>query len=222
MKPPVFLLASGSPRRQQMLTWLGWEFEVKPAQLDETPLLGEQPGNYVLRLAERKACAGFGTGSTTDLAVLAADTCVADCDGLLGKPQGVEEAIAMLRRLRDKTHQVYTGIAVQNGGSLFTDLCTTQVLMRSYTDEELEAYAASGDPLDKAGAYAIQHAGFKPVINFTGCFASVTGLPLCHLLRTLARAAVQHQPVQAHHICLEYFGYNCPISTRVIDGENVG
>jgi septum formation protein len=219
---PGFLLASESPRRQQMLSWLGWKFEAKPAQLDEIPLLNEQPGNYVLRLAEQKARMVQGSGSVPDLVVLAADTTVADGSMLLGKPAGKEEAVEMLRQLRGRIHQVYTVVAVVDGGNIFTDLCTTQVPMRHYSDEEIETYVLSGDPFDKAGGYAIQHTGFKPVVNFGGCFASVTGLPLCHLLRTLNRASIPYQPVHPRVICLEHFGYNCPISHRVLDGENVG
>jgi septum formation protein len=221
MQFPGFLLASGSPRRQQMLSWLDWEFEVQPADVDETPFSAEEPGSYVLRLAQEKARA-VRAATVKSLVVLAADTTVADGITLLGKPGEKGKAVEMLRQLRGRTHQVYTAIAVQNGGSLLTDLCATQVPMRDYSDGEIDAYVASGDPLDKAGAYAIQHAGFKPVVNFSGCFASVTGLPLCHLLRTLNRAAVYPQQVHPRLICMEHFGYNCPISRRVLDGENVG
>ena len=93
----------------------------------------------------------------------------------------------MLRRLRSRTHQVYTGIAVMplSDGNLLTDLCVTDVPMRAYSDEEIDAYVATGDPLDKAGAYAIQHPDFHPVESMSGCYASVMGLPLCHLTRTL-------------------------------------
>ncbi|HXZ74508.1 MAG TPA: nucleoside triphosphate pyrophosphatase, partial [Streptosporangiaceae bacterium] len=161
---PKLILASNSPRRRELLSLSGWAFSVQPAQVDESPLPGEKPGDYVLRLAQAKAREAAAAGRAGRL-VLAADTTVALDGDLLGKPGDAAEAADMLRRLRGRSHQVYTGLAALTApdGNLVTDLCVTAVPMRNYRDEEIEAYVASGDPLDKAGAYAIQHPGFHPV-----------------------------------------------------------
>jgi len=187
----------------------GWEFTVVPAELDETPAPGEDPAAYVLRLAEAKAracaawiAAGYAAqGATGSSAiVLAADTAVVDpgVPGttasprvILGKPSGNDEAVQMLRRLRGKVHQVYTAVAglrldgAASAWTVLTDLCVANVPMRDYTEDELRRYVDSGDPLDKAGAYAIQHAGFHPVEDFVGCTTAVMGLSLCHTAHLL-------------------------------------
>ena len=109
---------------------------------------------------------------------------------ILGKPADAYEAESMLRRLRGREHQVFTALAVvrRSEGFLALDWCVTDVPMRTYSDEEMCAYIATGDPLDKAGAYAIQHPDFSPVAELQGCFANVMGLPLCHVERTLMQA----------------------------------
>jgi MAF protein len=106
---------------------------------------------------------------------------------ILGKPVDAREAAAMLQQLRGRIHQVITAVAVYRpaDGRIVSDLCITDVKMRAYTEDEILAYVATGDPLDKAGAYAIQHAGFDPVESLQGCFANVVGLPLCILNRSL-------------------------------------
>jgi MAF protein len=214
------VLASNSPRRHELLALGGWTFSVRPADVDETPLPGEAPGTYVLRLAESKAKACAVSAKPGEV-IVAADTTVAIDGMILGKPRDAAEAVEMLRLLRGRRHQVHTGIGVKKGEILLTDLCTTDVPMRPYSDDEIAAYVASGDPLDKAGAYAIQHAGFNPVENFSGCFASVMGLPLCHLLRLLRRVDVQ--PVaDVPGGCQATLDYQCPISDAVLRGEAVG
>jgi len=213
-----FLLASNSPRRREMLGWLGWEFTVRPADIDETPLPGEAPEPYVLRLAGSKALAALSYAQE-DQTVLAADTIVADGDTLLGKPASAEEATGMLRQLRGRSHRVCTAIALifpENRNRVQRSICVSQVPMRLYSDAEIAAYVASGDPLDKAGAYAIQHSEFHPVENFNGCFASVMGLPMCHLLRVTGQVAA----IEA--ICKSKLGYDCPISAAVLRGEALG
>lgn len=205
-----------------MLQWMDLTFRVRPVDIDETPLSGEAPEPYVCRLAETKALAARGLAEG-DTFILAADTIVADGDTLLGKPSGPDEAREMLRTLRGRVHRVCTALAVIPPGAenALLDLCVSQVPMRDYSDAEIEAYIASGDPLDKAGAYAIQHPEFRPVTAFRGCFASVMGLPLCHLLRVFKKVgvALQHDMVQ---ICRKNLDYNCLISARVLDGENIG
>ncbi len=222
MNDSILVLASNSPRRRQMLTWVGWEHIVQPADIDETPLAGEEPAAYVLRLAEGKA-RSVGAQMQTRALVIAADTTVADGVQVLGKPADSQEAVAMLKQLRGRIHQVYTAVAVFDpaGGRLETDLCVSQVQMRAYSDEEIHSYVASGDALDKAGAYAIQHQQFHPVINFNGCFASVAGLPFCHLLRTLKKIDVAPN-ANIPQTCQTHFQYSCPIFERVLNGENVG
>jgi MAF protein len=174
----------------------------------------------VLRLARGKALASSKDKNDGRL-VLAADTIVADGSQLLGKPYDADDASVMLRNLRGRSHQVYTALALCKGDEILTDLCVSQVPMRVYSDDEIEAYVASGDPLDKAGAYAIQHTGFKPVVDFSGCFASVTGMPLCHLLRSLHKAGIP-TGIDAPRICLEHFDYNCRISEGVLSGVIAG
>lgn len=198
----MLLLASNSPRRKQLLALGGWEFSVLAAEIDERPEPGEDPRDYVQRLAAGKAQA-VAARAPFDTVVVAADTTVVDGSGLpaaegvpeeqfaeiLGKPSDAAEATGMLRRLRGRTHQVYTALAVLRvaDGLLLTDLCATSVTMRSYTDTEIDAYVASGDPLDKAGAYAIQHTGFDPVAKLQGCYTNVVGLPLCRLMYLLRK-----------------------------------
>jgi septum formation protein len=211
MPSTALFLASNSPRRRQMLSWTGWSFVVSPADIDETPNPGEPAVDYVLRLAVRKmeaVCSRLSEGQVG----VAADTIVVDQGSLLGKPRDSAEARLMLRQLRGRTHQVVTALALYDPGAeqALTDLCCADVTMRAYSDAEIEAYIASGDPLDKAGAYAIQHAGFHPVEDFRQCFACVMGLPLCHLGRSLRRLGVA--PVVAiPSVCQVNLEYACPV-----------
>jgi MAF protein len=204
------ILASNSPRRRQLLTLTGLPFTVKVADVDESPIENETPAEYVLRLAEVKARA---IQADADQVVLAADTTVVDGDNILGKPADAAEAVAMLTRLRGKTHQVYTGIALlrQSDGLLLSDLCVTDVPMREYSDEEIHAYVATGDPLDKAGAYAIQHPDFQPVARMDGCFASVMGLPVCHVILQMRKMDIQPD-TEFFKSCETVLEYNCPVS----------
>jgi predicted house-cleaning NTP pyrophosphatase (Maf/HAM1 superfamily) len=121
----------------------------------------------------------------------------------------------MLHQLRGRIHQVYSGIAAVKEGKLYTDRCCTDVPMRDFSDEEIEAYIQSGDPMDKAGAYAIQHAGFHPVDDLQGCFANVMGLPLCHLSRTLRRFGYRLD-VNVSEVCQNHIGYSCPVFSGIL------
>lgn len=209
------LLASNSPRRKQLLALGGWSYRVQPAEVDETPLPGEPADAYVLRLAESKARAAAAL--QPEELVLAADTTVVDTGYLLGKPRHAGEAREMLRRLRGRTHQVFTALSVLHtpSGRLLTDLCVTDVPMRPYSDAEIEAYIASGDPLDKAGAYAIQHPGFHPVEALAGCYANVVGLPLCHLARTLCKLGLPPRS-DLPQACQAALGYQCPVYEQIL------
>ena len=227
MAPIHLLLASNSPRRRELLGLTGWEFRTRPAEIDETPLPGEEPGAYVRRLAEGKARAAGSLALAGEI-VLGADTTVADGSLILGKPADAAEAAEMLRRLRGREHRVFTAVALYDprGGRLISDLCATRVPMRAYTDEEIQRYVASGDPLDKAGAYAIQHPEFHPVTVLRGCFASVMGLPLCHVQRLLVRLGLEPQrdmpKAEVPAACQAGLQYDCSIFPAVLRGEDVG
>lgn len=187
MAPKLFL-ASNSPRRRQLLSLTGWPFSVQAVEIDESPFPAELPGEYVSRLAESKARAAGSLVEPGDL-ILAADTTVADENRILGKPESAAMAWQMLQDLRGRAHMVYTAICVfdRQSDRWLTDLCASRVWMRPYTDEDIRTYIASGDPFDKAGGYAIQHSGFHPVERIQGCYNCVVGLPLCRVVKTLAR-----------------------------------
>jgi septum formation protein len=216
MALPVILLASNSPRRRELLSWTGWPYHIGSAAVDETPHLDEKPDRYVLRLAESKArTANFNINAGT--IIITADTTVVYEDTIMGKPASPDDARDMLQKLRGRIHHVHTGLAVMLAGQddLTMDLCTSTVTMRRYTDEEIEIYIASGDPLDKAGAYAIQHSGFHPVIDFKDCFANVVGLPLCHLkrkLKLLGFELLADIPSLCHH----NMNYSCSIFREIV------
>jgi MAF protein len=205
----------------------GWDFSVLAAEVDESVRAGEPPDAYVLRLAEEKARATQSLLAGTSLPaewVIAADTAVVDLDGtergggvILGKPASSAQAEEMLRRLRGRLHQVYTGLVVLRlkDGARFGEVVVTDVPMRAYSDEEIRAYIATGDPLDKAGAYAIQHAGFDPVRNLHGCYANVMGLPLCHLARMLASHGLDPQSDLPRQ-CQQALDYPCPVYRQAL------
>ena len=218
-KKSTLILASNSPRRKQLLSLGGWVFNVLVADVDESQNPGEAPGNYVQRVAEMKARKSAEKVSN-DNVIIAADTAVVDGDDILGKPLNEEDAVYMLRRLRGHTHQVYTGLALlrMSDGRTLTDLSVTDVTMRVYNDQEIEAYVQTGDPLDKAGAYAIQHPGFHPVENLEGCFASVMGLPLCRLTHLLKQFDLALETSVGLR-CQTELQYDCPISAAILHGE---
>ncbi len=199
-----------------------WNWSSCVPHVDESRLAGEPPPDYVLRLAEAKVRAVAHLAGRHQY-IVAADTAVADGDRLFGKPANAADAVRMLRSLRNHVHQVLTGIAVLEVATthLLTDVCITAVPMRNYGDAEIEDYVQSGDPFDKAGAYAIQHRGFRPVENLHGCHASVMGLPLCHLLRLLDRLKAARQPDLPAR-CQSHLEYACPVSNAILRGEQVG
>lgn len=211
MTPPTLILASGSPRRRELLASLGLDFTVLKPDVDETQHPGEAPDAYVYRLSREKAGAiaeRLRADGQHDATILAADTIVVlaadtagDLDGeVLGKPADPDEARLMLQRLRARPHIVCTAITVQAfhrdaaQARAITELTRTVVHMRDYTDAEIEAYIASGDPFDKAGGYAIQHEGFRPAARIEGSHTNVVGLPLETLRRMLTELGV---PVQS-------------------------
>jgi septum formation protein len=213
------ILASNSPRRRQLLALTGWKFIVSAANVDERQTPNEPPADYVLRLAETKARAM--TETSANQIILAADTTVVNGSDILGKPKDSDDAITMLKRLRGHTHQVYTGVALlrPSDGFLQKDLCVTDVPMRNYSDEEIDTYVQTGDPLDKAGAYAIQHPEFHPVASLEGCFASVMGLPVCHVIRLMRNMDIQPNTdfFSGCEARLEH--WRCPVSNAILNGE---
>jgi septum formation protein len=210
------VLASNSPRRKELLKLGGWSFRIQAADVDESVPPGEKPQAYVLRLAQEKAFVA-ARGAHPPEIVLAADTAVVDGGQILGKPRHAEEAARMLRLLRGHTHQVFTGLAVLRvqDGRLVTEICVTDVPMRVYTEAEIASYVASGDPVDKAGAYAIQNRDFHPVLALSGCYASVMGLPLCHLSRALSKMGLE-TPVDIAFACQSALDYACDFYPQVI------
>jgi septum formation protein len=213
------ILASGSPRRRELLSLVGLPFELARVDIDETSYPGEPAASYVARLSQEKARTALKSAAGGAL-VLAADTTVADGDTILGKPTSAEEARAMLRRLRGHVHQVYTALTLIDAatGRSVTEVAVTNVPMRDYTDDEIEAYIASGDPFDKAGSYAIQNPGFHPVTSLKGCYANVMGLPLCHLLRALRVFGVVPQ-VDVPRLCQRQHRYDCDVTEGILSGK---
>ena len=242
----MLILASQSPRRKQLLELFEWNFSILPVDVDESVEVGEAPGIYVKRMAEEKATAAYERVmdrlNPEDL-IIGADTAVVDWQPavqgiqddhpgdqlngqisggyrILGKPVDKHEAQKMLRELRGRAHQVYSAVVVKQGkdGRSITEVCITDVPMRDYSDEEIFTYVASGDPLDKAGAYAIQHIGFNPVYNLQGCYANVMGLPLCHLTRMLKRVGLDPS-LDVASACQQSLQYECSVFEDILSNE---
>jgi septum formation protein len=215
MNPLNLILASASPRRRRFLQELEVDHRVLVADIDEEPQPQEGAIDLAARLALGKASAVADTLPAADrpALVIGADTVVALNDHLLGKPIDEDDAIDMLRRLRRATHQVHSALAVvmvaEDGArSQQIRISTTDVDMRNYSDEEIVQYVASGDPLDKAGAYAIQHREFDPVASLRGCAAGVMGLPAADLCAMLAQFGVTVE-VPLSPICQRLTGLPC-------------
>jgi MAF protein len=183
------ILASASPRRRELLALLGIPFQVRTANVDEMQLTGESPAQMAARLAQTKALA---VRQAVDGLIIAADTLVVLGDEVLGKPSDANDATTMLKRLRGRAHRVLTGFALlcTDSEEMRTCVTATDVWMAHYADEKIAAYVESGDPMDKAGAYAIQSRDFAPVERLDGCPANVMGLPVCRVERALRAMGV--------------------------------
>jgi MAF protein len=206
-KSPILILASGSPRRKELVQLFDWNVEIAPADIDETVGTNENAVDYVTRMATEKAIAAAQKASPNAI-ILAADTTVANGDIILGKPQTEAEAITMLTNLRNKTHRVYTAMSIAHKDKIKTICVGSDVPMRNYTDQEMQSYIASGDPFDKAGGYAIQHEGFHPVEEFDDCFANVMGLPICDLA-VLSKQFGLEFPADLPQRCQNSLCYQC-------------
>lgn len=189
-------------------------FVVRVPQVDERAEPGEIPAVVPARISKLKAerVAQNVQGGT----VVAADTVVIHRGEILGKPRDADDACAMLRRLRGDRHLVLTGLTVRDatGEKSITDVCESRVWLREMTDAEIGAYVSSGDPLDKAAAYAIQNRAFAPVARVDGCPANVMGLPMCHVVRNLRRMGHVLPPTKATE-CTVRYGYVCALRSYV-------
>ena len=187
---PVLHLASGSPRRREILESIGIAIVVKPANADETVLPGEAPGAYLERVVLAKLAAAPKVEGTA--AVLVADTSVIDGRQILGKPGSIEEAASMIGQLAGRTHEVWTRFAIgRDGAVVHAETVKTRVTFRALTPEQIQAYAASGEGLDKAGAYAVQGLGAAIVSRIEGSYSNVVGLPACEVAVALENAGLR-------------------------------
>ena len=190
-------LASASLRRSQLLTQIGVRHESLATDLDEQPLPGECPADYVRRLAREKALAGLAAqGGRTDRPVLAADTTVVLDGQIYGKPAGEPECVAMLMTLGGRSHEVLTAVALAEGAGLRTALNVSRVTFRALDEQECSRYWATGEPAGKAGAYAVQGLAAVFISRLEGSFSCVMGLPLFETAALLDAAGVRRwQPV---------------------------
>jgi septum formation protein len=184
------ILASQSPRRKYLLTQAGLEFDVLPSHIDENALPMDQPGPYTCALSRMKA--NEISVLHPDSWVIAADTIVVIENEILGKPDDLDQARHMLYRLSGQTHQVYTGytICCDKNKKAITDSVCTDVIFKQLSDEEIEWYIHTGEPFDKAGAYAIQGLGTFLVKRINGSYTNVVGLPVCEVIEHLIRERV--------------------------------
>jgi septum formation protein len=194
----VLRLASGSPRRIELLRAIGLTFEVAPAQVDE-------------RRFASPAAAKADVAARAGAATLAADTEVRYDGERMGKPRGDADAVAMLATLAGETHDVRTEVVVVGASGRRASFgVTSRVTFRSLSLRDIERYVGTGEPIDKAGAYAIQGEGRRLVASYDGCFANVTGLPLCHVYHALRRVGIvaAQRPERA---CQSHFAFTCPV-----------
>jgi nucleoside triphosphate pyrophosphatase len=208
------VLASSSPRRREILSYLRRPFTVHAADIDEMPQAGEVPVMLVQRLSRQKAAVVAAAMPPGEALVLAADTIVVIDGEIINKPRDAEHAEAILRQLRGRMHQVFTGLTLVrvpgNLETMWSAVCETQVHMRSYGDDEMLASIAAGGVFDKAGAYAIQDPVFHPVARIEGCYMNVMGLPLCEVIRGLRAGGETlgaQEPIR--HDCLRANGDPC-------------
>ena len=188
--PQTILLASASPRRRELLTQLGVTFTVAAANIDETIIDGETPRDYVLRLAREKALAGFEQ-SLGLMPALGSDTIVLLDGEILGKPESPAEAEIMLQRLSNQTHHVYSAVALAlEPDKVLDTLNTTAVTFASMPLEWIRQYSRSGEPMDKAGAYAVQGGAGQYISRIDGSYSGVMGLPLFETAQLLRRAGL--------------------------------
>ncbi len=191
MTPPHVILASQSPRRRELLMLVGIAHEVRPADIDETYLVGEEPRAHAERLAREKAA--VVARDAPEAIVIGSDTIVVVDGDVLGKPRSTAQAIAMLRRLSGRSHVVLTAVAVSWRGMQQSDVVEVGVTFHPIGTEDIEAYVATGEPMDKAGAYGIQGYGATIVQRVDGDYFAVMGLPLQRLVRLMADMGIHYR-----------------------------
>jgi septum formation protein len=190
----MLVLASASPRRRELLAQAGFDFQVQSIPVAEERRPGENPGDLVKRLAREKAqavfhaCVGEMDRSHDPLLVLGADTAVVCDEHILGKPRDDADAARMLRLLAGRTHQVMTGVCILSRAGVDVAAETTQVTMNALTDDDIAHYIATGEPNDKAGAYAIQGRAGRWIPRIAGCYFNVVGLPIARVSAMLRTA----------------------------------
>jgi len=186
---PQLILASASPRRSQLLKQIGIQHLIKAVDIDETPLPSETPLAYVERVAAEKSARCIELWNN-DLPVLSADTSVVCDNHILGKPENLQQAIDMLSTLSGRTHQVYSAVSLR-GSRHWQAVSVSEVTFRPLTEPEIIAYWQTGEPADKAGAYAIQGLGSVFIESITGSFSGVMGLPLFETAQLLAQQGIK-------------------------------
>lgn len=182
----MLILASNSPRRKELLSMLGYEFEIRPSECDESTDI-KNPSELVKELSLRKARAVNRLSSDT---VIGSDTVVAINGEILGKPQDTNAAANMLKMLSGKTHTVYTGVSILQGETEITEAVSCDVTFKKMSDEEIAYYIQSGEPMDKAGAYGIQGKGSAYVEKINGDYFAVVGFPCCYINSVLNKLGV--------------------------------
>jgi len=220
MAETKLILASTSPRRNELLRLLGIPFEKRPSNADESHPEDVNAVDYVRQMAQEKGLAVLHADGEW---ILSADTIVALDGQVLGKPANETEAFEILRALRARGHKVYTALCLrtENDSQPFESLCETDVFMRDYSDEELAAYITSEDYKDKAGGYAIQHRQFQPCTGVQGCYANVMGLPLCHLAVLLESVGIKLE-ADVPQACQRYNEITCEVYPQIYHKENSG
>lgn len=208
------ILASQSPRRRKLVGLLGYPVQLAVADADEESITDPDPAVNALETTRLKTetIASRPEWQHRSGLLLAADTNVATGGHILGKPRNVSDATRMLQLLRGKQHQVHTGVVLIDlaSGVELSGVHAATVTMRAYSDAEIAAYVATGDPFDKAGSYAIQHPVFQPVAALDGCYLGVVGLSLCYTLKLLKRHGYPiHADLDAVHAAHQ--GYACPV-----------
>jgi septum formation protein len=188
------ILASGSPRRRELLLAAGFAFDVSAVEVDERRTNGEAPAAYVERLARAKAHAAAAAQRDPDTAVLGADTVVVVDDEVLGKPRDEVDATRMLRLLSGRSHEVLTGVAVIGQGGTVSRVERTTVWFAPLSDRDIAWYVASGEPMDKAGAYAIQALASRFIPRIEGSYTNVVGLPVTTVVELLEKAGLSRLP----------------------------
>lgn len=220
-----FILASQSPRRRELIQLLGFPFQVMVADADEDSITVPDPALNVVQTAQLKSAKIAAqlnlSALPPQMLILAADTTVAFAGEMLNKPANEAEARQMLKKLRHAKHEVHTGFVLlePSSGREWHGVSTAVVTMRPYSDAEIDAYIATGDPLDKAGAYAIQHPQFQPVAHLQGCYCNVMGLPVCDLIVTLGQfmgsGDDQLMPWDFTAVQQAHLHYACPTLTTL-------